>query len=160
MSDHACRRAGPGLVTPRYTVTVKPLSIRFSDEIYDRLKQHADRAGEPLSTVAQQAVGEWLRMAEHPGVVFRGGPTGRRAALAAGPDIWEVAAVLAQQSGPPKDRLTGAAEQLGLPVHQIEIAAAYWAAHRGEIDRRIAANLDAADREAAAWERRQTLLGA
>jgi hypothetical protein len=147
-------------VTPRYAVTVKPLSIRFSDELYDRLKRYADRSGQPLSSIAQQAVAEWLSMAEHPGVVFRGGPTGRRAALAAGPDIWEVAAVVAQQEGSPKERLAGAAEHLGLPVHQVEIAAAYRAAHRAEIDRRIAANLDAANREAEAWQQRQALLGA
>jgi len=29
-------------------------------------------------------------MMEHPGVLFRTGPTGRRAGLAAGPDVWEV----------------------------------------------------------------------
>ena len=28
-------------------------------------------------------------MEDHPGIAFRDGPTGRRAALAAGPDIWE-----------------------------------------------------------------------
>jgi len=147
-------------VSRRYIVTVKPLSIRFSDSLYDRLKRFAARSGEPLSTVAQQAVSEWLDMAEHPGVVFRGGPTGRRAALAAGPDIWEVAAVLAQQDGSPEDRLARAAEQLGLPFHQVELAAAYWAAHRVEIDRRLAANREAADRELVAWEQRRALLGA
>ena len=29
-------------------------------------------------------------MADHPGVVFKDGPSGRRAALAYGPDIWEI----------------------------------------------------------------------
>lgn len=29
-------------------------------------------------------------MAGHPGIVFKDGPTGRRAALAMGPDVWEV----------------------------------------------------------------------
>lgn len=147
-------------VSPRYIDTVRPLSIRFSDELYDRLKRSADRTGEPLSTVVQQAVREWLDMDEHPGVVFRGGPTGRRAALAAGPDIWEVAAVLAQQTGSPEARLAAAAEHLGLPIRHVELAAAYWAAHRTEIDGRVAANLETADRELAAWERRQALLGA
>ncbi len=33
-------------------------------------------------------------MDEHPGIVFRDGPTGRRAALAGGPDVWEVIATL------------------------------------------------------------------
>lgn len=147
-------------VSPRYAVTVKPLSIRFSDDLYDRLKRHADRSGDPLSTVAQQAVSEWLTMAEHPGVTFRSGPTGRRAALAAGPDIWEVAAVLVQQDGSADDRLGAAAEHLGLPRQHVEIAADYWAAHRSEIDSRLATNLEDADRELAAWERRRALLGA
>ncbi|MDQ6615397.1 MAG: hypothetical protein M3083_11790 [Actinomycetota bacterium] len=144
----------------RAIVTVKPLSDRFPDEPYDRLEAVCHGAGEPLSTVAQQAVAEWLTMAEHPGVVFRGGPTGRRASLAAGPDVWEVAAVVVPQDGSPEDRLAAAAEHLGLSVHQVEIAAAYWAAHRAEIEHRLAANLEAADREATAWEQRRTLLGA
>lgn len=29
-------------------------------------------------------------MADHPGLVFREGPTGRRPRLAGGPDVWEV----------------------------------------------------------------------
>ena len=29
-------------------------------------------------------------MDDHPGIVFRDGPTGRRAGLAAGPAVWEV----------------------------------------------------------------------
>lgn len=32
-------------------------------------------------------------MAEHPGVVFKDGPSGRRAALTFAPDIWEIAKV-------------------------------------------------------------------
>ena len=137
-----------------------PISIRFSDELYGRLKRRADQAGEPLSTLAQRAVDEWLRMAEHPGVVFRDGPTGRRAALAAGPDVWEVAAVLGQQKGSPEKRLAAAAASLGLPLRQVELAADYWAAHRAEIDGRVSANLEAADRELAAWENRRAVLGA
>lgn len=139
---------------------MRPISIRFSDELHRRLKQRAEQVGEPLSSLAQLAVDEWLRMVEHPGVVFRDGPTGRRAALAAGPDVWEVAAVLAQQKGSPDKRLAATATHLGLPVRQVEIAADYWAAHRAEIDARVAANIEAAERELAAWEGRQALLGA
>lgn len=139
---------------------MRPISIRFRDELYRRLKRRADQTGEPLSTVAQQAVDEWLRTVEHPGIVFRDGPTGRRAALAAGPDVWEVVAVLGQQRGSPEKRLAGAASQLGLPIRQVEIAADYWAAHRAEIDGRVEANLEAAERELAAWEKRRAVLGA
>ncbi len=38
---------------------------------------------------------EGLRMDEPPGIVFRDGPPGRRAALAAGPDVWEVMTMVA-----------------------------------------------------------------
>ena len=146
--------------TPRYTVAMRPISIRFSDELYQRLKRRADREGEPLSTLAQQAVDEWLRTVEHPGVVFRDGPTGRRAGLAAGPDIWEVAAVLGEQRGSPEKRIATTATHLGLSIRQVEIAADYWAAHRAEIDARVAANIEAAERELAAWETRRAILGA
>ena len=147
-------------VTPRYSVTVRPLSIRFSDELHERLRGYAESIGQPISTAAQLAVREWLDMVEHPGVVFRDGPTGRRAALTEGPDVWEVASVLAQQEGTPEERLQAAAEQLGLPARQVEAAAGYWASHKVEIDQRIAANAAAADRELAAWEERRALLGA
>jgi hypothetical protein len=139
---------------------VRPISIRFSDELHSRLKRHADQAGKRLSTVAQQAVDEWLAMAEHPGIVFRDGPTGRRAALPGGPDVWEVASVLGQQGGSPNKRVAATAKHLGRSTREVEVAADYWAAHRDEIDARIAANLEAADRELAAWERRRALLGA
>ena len=139
---------------------MRPISIRFSDQLHHRLKRRADQAGEPLSTLAQQAIDEWLRMVEHPGVVFRDGPTGRRAALAVGPDVWEVAAVLGQQKGSPEKRLAAAATHLGLPFRQVEIAADYWAAHRAEIDGLVTANIEAAERELAAWEHRRALLGA
>lgn len=147
-------------MTLRYTATMRPLSIRFSDELHERLRGYADAVGQPISTVAQLAVREWLDMVEHPGIVFRDGPTGRRAALAEGPDVWEVASVLAQQEGKPEERVQAAAEHLGLSTRQVEGVAGYWASHKVEIDQRIAANAAAADRELAAWDERRALLGA
>lgn len=97
-------------------------------------------------------------MQETPGILFREGPTRRRAAAPEGPDVWEVAAVPAQQAGSPEKRLTSTAIQLGLSIGQIETAATYWAAHRAEIGERIAANIEAADRELTAWEQQQALL--
>jgi hypothetical protein len=48
------------------------------------------RGKQTLSRLAERYVDEGRRMDEYPGIAFRGGPTGRRAALAGGPDIWEV----------------------------------------------------------------------
>lgn len=43
-----------------------------------------------MSSAANRLADEALRMSEHPGIVFRPGPTGRRAGLVADPDVWKV----------------------------------------------------------------------
>jgi hypothetical protein len=63
-------------------------------------------------------------MSEHPGIVFRPGPTRRRAALASGPDVREVArAVKSARSTKHKqadDRLPGPiADNTGTPLRLI-----------------------------------------
>src|SRR5260370_13847994 len=65
--------------------------VRFDAPVAERLASFAAaNPGMSLSSAANRLVDEALRMAEHPGVIFRPGPTGRRAALAGGPDVWEV----------------------------------------------------------------------
>ena len=65
--------------------------VRFDPPVADRLASFvAANPGMSLSSATNRLVDEALRMAEHPGVIFRSGPTGRRAALAGGPDVWEV----------------------------------------------------------------------
>lgn len=137
-----------------------PVSIRLEDDLRRRLRTYAQRKGEPLSTVAQRAIDEWLSAQDHSGLVFRDGPAGRRAGLVRGPDIWEVVAVLREQEGSPDERISQAAVHMGLPRRDVEVAAGYWAAHQDEVDAQLAANEEAADRELAAWERRQQMLGA
>lgn len=65
-----------------------PLSIRFDAALLDRLRRRAARfPGATPSGLAQRLVDEGLRQAEFPGVVFKDGPSGRRAAPALGPDV-------------------------------------------------------------------------
>jgi hypothetical protein len=87
---------------------------------------------------------EGLRMEAHPGVVFRGGPGGRRAALVGGPDVWEVARVLREAPGTDEERIRRTAEFTDLPVHAVRAAARYYGEFPGEIDHWI----EAVDREA------------
>ena len=62
-----------------------PLSIRFDDSLLARLRRRAQSlAGSSTSALAQRLIDEGLRMADHPGVIFKDGPSGRRAALAEG----------------------------------------------------------------------------
>src|ERR1700687_1300148 len=75
-----------------------PISVRFPDEVARRLRRSGAGTGEATSGLVVRLVDEGIRMAEHPGVVFRDGPTGRRAGLAAGPDVWEIVVVLRDYS--------------------------------------------------------------
>lgn len=130
----------------------------------DRLSSFvAANPGMSLSSAANRLVDEALRMSEHPGIVFRPGPTGRRAGLVAGPDVWEVVrAVKSIRAHEPDlaegDLLTLVTENTGVPVRLIRVAIRYWAAYPGDIDAEITA-AEAADNAAeAAWRRERDLL--
>jgi len=108
-------------------------------------------------------VDEALRADEHPGVVFRPGPTGRRAGLVGGPDIWEVIGTL---RGVQHDvaELTGealvmeVADALGLSVAKVRTAVRYYLAYPDDVDERITANEAEAATAEAAWLAEQALL--
>jgi hypothetical protein len=146
--------------TFRYAVAMRtqPLSIRFDPGLLDRLRRRARSAETTPSALAQQLVEEGMRMREHPGIVFRDGPAGRRAGLAAGPDVWEVIAVVRQQTGRGDGAVESAAQELGLSVHQVRAAVAYYAAHEDEILARVEDNERAALEAVAAWEAQRRLL--
>lgn len=108
-------------------------------------------------------VDEALRAEEHPGILFRPGPTGRRASLIGGPDVWEVIDTL-QTVGADEPQLSNEAlvaattEALDLQERKVRIAVRYYAAYRDEIDDRIAANREAADRAEEVWRAEQEVL--
>ena len=97
-------------------------------------------------------------MDEHPGVVFRGGPTGRRAALAGGPDIWELMATLKQGKARGEKAVAAAAKLLGLTESQVRIGVRYYSDYPEEIDERIRRNVEEADAAEAAWRRERAAL--
>src|ERR1700732_11332 len=70
------------------------VSVRLSDQVARRLRERAAADDEAVSGLAQRLVDEGLRMEAPPGIVFRPGPSGRRAALTRGPDVWEVIGLL------------------------------------------------------------------
>ena len=141
-----------------------PTPVRFDMMVADRLAVFVSiNHGLSLSAAANMLVDEGLRMMEHPGVLFRTGPTGRRAGLAVGPDIWEVVrAVKSARTAEPdlgEHELLGmVAENTGVPERMIRVATGYWAAYPDEIDAEIAA-ADAAEEAAElAWRRERELL--
>jgi len=136
-----------------------PLSIRFDQRVLDRLRRRAQTLpGATPSGLAQLLVDEGLRMAEHPGIVFKDGPAGRRAALALGPDVWEVIRMAREIDARGARAVLAIAETLNLPVARVETALRYYAAYADEIDAEIAdrdAESLAAEEE---WHTRQRLL--
>jgi hypothetical protein len=135
------------------------LSIRFKRAAtYEALKRRAAQRLESASGLGERLIDEGLRMDAHPGVVFRDGPAGRRAGLAAGPDVREVALLLRTLSGPHAERISTAAERTGLTTAQVRAVARYYAEYSAEIDAEIDSYLEAADRELVIWERERRLL--
>ncbi len=97
-------------------------------------------------------------MDEHPGILFRGGPTGRRAALAGGPDIWELMATLKRGKARGEKAVGEAAKLLGLTELQVRTGVRYYSDYPEEIDERIRRNVEEADAAEAAWRREQAAL--
>jgi hypothetical protein len=137
-----------------------PISVRFPDEVARRLRRSGAGTGEATSGLVVRLVDEGIRMAEHPGVVFRDGPTGRRAGLAAGPDVWEIVVVLRDfsESGA-TEAVRRAAKWLGITEAQVRTAESYYASFPDEIDDRVEMNEAAADTTQRAGEVRRRLYG-
>lgn len=92
-------------------------------------------------------------MEEHPGVVFREGPIGRRATLVGGPDVWQV--IQAVRSGreaePGLDEvalLGMISDNTGVPLRLVRTAVDYWSDYPHEVE----ALLGHADRRATELE--------
>jgi hypothetical protein len=142
-----------------------PRSVRFDADVLRRLDRYVrGHPGASMSSVANLFVDEALRAEEHPGIMFRPGPTGRRAGLVGGPDVWEVIDTLLtlrnEEPGLADDALVSAtAEALGLSERKVRVAVRYYTAYRDEIDERIAANREAADEAERAWQAEHALLG-
>jgi hypothetical protein len=136
-----------------------PLSIRFDQGLLARLRRRAAAAaGGNASALAQRLIDEGLRMTDHPGVIFKDGPAGRRAALAYGPDIWEIVKFLREIEERGPAALDAAAEVFALDPGRISAAASYYGDYRDEIDAEIAQADEESERAEAAWRAQQQLI--
>ncbi len=133
-------------------------SVRLDDELRRQLADLAATEGTTVTELIERFVREGMACAAHPGITFKGGPSGRRAALAGGPDVWEIAAAVRNTSGSETRRVARLAEQFGVHQRQVVIALNYAADHPDEIEARIEANDRAlADAERIAAERQRLL---
>ena len=112
------------------------VSVRLDDSLAERLRLRARAAGETLSDRLRRYAEEGARREEHPLIVFRDGPTGRRAGLLGGPDVWEVAMWVEDLAAEP-DSVAALVEDSALSRSQVDAALRYRAAYPDEIVARI-----------------------
>jgi sulfur carrier protein ThiS len=133
-------------------------SVRLDDDLRRRLATAAEADGTSVTALIERLLREGLEAMAFPGIVFKPGPTARRAALAGGPDVWEVASALGRVPGSEAARVGALAREFGIHERQVALALNYAAAHREEIEARIRTNdqvLEEAER--VGRERRQLL---
>ena len=136
-----------------------PLSIRFDRDVLERLRRQA--AGSPGATpsgLAQRLVDEGLRMAEHPGLVFKDGPGGRRPALKVGPDVWELVKFLREIDERGEPAIEAASEVFAIPETAVHAGLTYYTSYPDEIDAWIADADAVSERAEQAWRHQQELL--
>jgi hypothetical protein len=112
------------------------VSVRLDDSLAERLRLRARAAGETLSDRLRRYAEEGARREEHPLIVFRDGPTGRRAGLLGGPDVWEVVMWVEDLAAEP-DSVAALVEDSALSRSQVDAAMRYRAAYPDEIVARI-----------------------
>jgi hypothetical protein len=95
---------------------------------------------------------------DFPGIVFRGAAHDRRAALAAGPDVWEVVSRLQELDGSEEQRIATLAEESSLHPRLIRLALDYAAGHRDAIQSRIDHNREFVERQRHIAQERRKLL--
>jgi len=120
-------------------------SFRISESASRRLAERAAREGTSSTALLNRLIREGFDQLDHPGIVFRGPISDRRAALAAGPEVWEVVARLQELDGPEERRIAVLSQQSDLHSRRIKIAIAYARAHGPEIIERIDRNREAAE---------------
>ncbi|MDR0417386.1 MAG: hypothetical protein LBH76_08785 [Propionibacteriaceae bacterium] len=139
-------------------MSTQPVAIRFDQTLLEQVRRRARVQGATVSAVVQTMVDEGLRMAAHPGIVFRDGPAGRRPGLARGLDVWEVVQAVRQVEERSALTPTALAEEVGVTARDLATALDYYAQHNAEIDAWIADEEQAAEAALAAWQAKQALL--
>lgn len=133
-------------------------SFRISDTTKTRLASRAALDGMTATALLDQLIIEGIDQLDYPGITFRGPAHDRRAALAAGPDVWEVVARLQELDGSEEQRISQLAAESELHPRLIRIALDYGADHPGEVQDRIDRNKAMAEQSRRTARQREALL--
>jgi hypothetical protein len=128
------------------------------EDLIERIDEEASERGTTVTALVATLLDEGLKIRRFPGIIYRDGPAGRRAAVLGGPDVWEIIRALKTAPGRGEQRLRRLGAELGLPRPIVAAALEFYTAFPEEIDARIAADERAARRIRKMVERRERLL--
>lgn len=133
----------------------RQFSLRVATAVFEDLERRAYEVAESRTALAERYIAEGMKMDEHPGVYFRQGALGRRAAIVGTRiDVWQVLQTVREHGNSVEE----AADYLGLPVSKVRAAVSYAAAYRDEVDDIASRETVVADRAETAWRAEQELL--
>jgi hypothetical protein len=135
-----------------------PASFRLPEELLARIDEEASERGTTATALVTTLLDEGLKTRRFPGIIYRDGLAGRRAAVLGGPGVWEIVRAIKSAPGRGEQRLRRLAVELGLPRSMVAAALEFYTAFPAEIDARIAADERASRRLRRMIERRERLL--
>lgn len=121
-------------------------SYRLTSELKQRLARRAASEHTSETALVSRLLEQGLAAMEHPGIVYRPGPSGWRAALAGGPDVDEVVRAIRSSGASGDKAVSAAAGSLGIDVRLVRLAIDYAAEHLEDIEARLRENEEAAER--------------
>lgn len=134
------------------------VSYRLDPQLKEDLARRAHDEGISETSLVTRLIDEGLKTSAHPGIVYRDGPAGRRAAVGGGPDVWEVVVAIRHTDKRGDARVGAAAEQLGVSEQLVRTAVSFAAAHPSEVETMIDRNEAAAERAQRAARERERFL--
>jgi hypothetical protein len=133
-------------------------SFRISETARARLASQAAREGMSATALLDQLIIEGIDQLGYPGIVFRGPTHDRRAALAAGPDVWEAIARLQELDGSEEQRISQLSAESDLHPRLIRVALDYAAEHAEAVRERIDRNRAMTEQSRRTSRQRRALL--
>jgi uncharacterized protein (DUF433 family) len=133
----------------------RQFSMRVAAPVFEDLERRAQETAGSRNALAERYIAEGVKMDDHPGIYFRDGNLGRRAALAGTRlDVWQVIETLRNHDNSVDDT----AEYLNLPAGKVRAAVSFYAAYPDEVDDVAERESGYAARAEAAWRAEQELL--
>lgn len=138
---------------------VHATSYRLTAELKERLAAQARVESTTETALVSRLLEQGLTAIDHPGIVFRPGPSGWRAGVAGGPDVDEIVRTVRITGETGESAVVAAAESLGVHPRLVRVAVAYASENLEEVERRMELQDEALAAARNAAEARRAITG-